>query len=113
MHTKRTEMNYDVRDLVYEYEYRYLYGHLGDVYLMKQVSPFDELLNDEEAARVLFIVIVILAYAIARCNVPVAHKTICEIFGHERSPDSCNLRMRYLSHNLGFFDKSEAVTTPL
>ena len=45
---------------------------------MKQVSPFDELLNDEEAARVLFIVIVILAYAIARCNVPVAHKTICD-----------------------------------
>ena len=43
-------------------------------YLVQQIAPLDELLHDEQAARVVLVIVVILADAIARRDVP-ARKT--------------------------------------
>jgi hypothetical protein len=39
-------------------------------YLVKQVASFDEFLYNEQTPRILFIIIIIFAYAIARSNIP-------------------------------------------
>lgn len=44
-----------------------------DAHLVQQVSASDELLHNEEAARVLLVVVIVLANAVARRNVPVGH----------------------------------------
>ena len=86
-------------------------------YLMQQVAPLDQLLHDEQAAGVVLVIVVILADAIARSDVPARKKFGVGRDAHigmrcERAYMCCSL-MGDLRHDLGLLDEAEAVAAAL